>query len=656
MFSKNERARWDADTLRRNDFVSQRVLDDSILVDSRFVRERIGPHNGFVRRNLCAGDFREHAACTKEFFEPDSRRDSETFFAHREGDYHFLERSVTRALADPVDGALDLTDSRANGRERVGDRHAQVVMTMSAERNAVGIAEVFADLGEHRTVFFRHRVPHRVGQIQYGRARLHSGAADLAKKVDVGSSGVFGGEFHFAHVLAAMANHRGDGFERLLASHVQLYAKVQIGGGEKNVQSRGGGLFQCLDGRVHVLFFCASERRDGHGTDFLSDLLDRFEVAERRNREARFDHVYIQGRKLPCQANLLLGIHREARRLLAVTERSVKDAYDVHRVSHPVVTHGSGPVVQFIFILLLIILSYTDPTEGSVDLGELQVFLMVAKEGSFSRAAERLYRTQPAISLAIRKLEDGLGQPLFVRGARPIRLTDAGTLLKDYAERLINLRDEVKKGLSELEGLKRGELSLGVNESSIHALLPALAKFRELHPGVQVRVHRMFSRDIPHEVLNYRLDLGAVSFVPRDAQLLATEILKDELTLVVPPKHNLAKKREVDVAELGSENFIAHIVESPFRRRVIELFARNRTALNMPIEMPTIESIKRFVQMGMGVAIVPRMCVQWEIEHGWMKEVKIRQLNMPRHLYLVSRRGARLPHAAAELMRILREE
>jgi DNA-binding transcriptional LysR family regulator len=197
---------------------------------------------------------------------------------------------------------------------------------------------------------------------------------------------------------------------------------------------------------------------------------------------------------------------------------------------------------------------------------------------------------------------------------------------------------------------------MGVNESSIHALLPALAKFREKHPGVQVRVHRMLSRDIPHEVLNYRLDLGAISFVPRDAQLLATEIRKDELTLVVHPKHVLAKKREVDVAELGEENFIAHSVESPFRRRVIELFARNRTALNMPIEMPTIESIKRFVQMGMGVAIVPRMCVQWEIERGWMKEVKVRQLNMPRHVYLVSRRGARLPYAASELMRILREE
>ena len=290
-----------------------------------------------------------------------------------------------------------------------------------------------------------------------------------------------------------------------------------------------------------------------------------------------------------------------------------------------------------------------------MDLGELQVFLMVAKEGSFSRAAERLYRTQPAVSLTIRKLEDSLEQPLFVRGARPVRLTDAGTLLREYAERLLNLRDEVKKGLLELEGLKRGELSLGVNESSIHALLPALAAFREAHPGVQVRVHRMFSRDIPHEVVNYRLDLGAVSFIPRDAQLQATEILKDELTLVVPPKHPLAKRKEVEIEELGKEAFIAHIVESPFRRKVIELFARHRTALDMPMEMPTIESIKRFVQMGMGVAIVPRMCVAWEIEHGWMKEVHVKQLSIPRHLYIVSRRGARLPHTAAEFMRLLKK-
>jgi len=290
-----------------------------------------------------------------------------------------------------------------------------------------------------------------------------------------------------------------------------------------------------------------------------------------------------------------------------------------------------------------------------MDLAELNVFLTVARERSFSRAAQKLFRTQPAVSITIRKLEEWVGEPLFARGARSGQLTDAGRLLVGYAERILNLRDEIRRAVDDLRSGGRGELSLGVNESSIHALLPALAIFREKHPGVQVRVHRMFSRDIPHEVLNYRLDLGAVSYIPRDPQLQATEILKDELSLVVPPKHPLARKREVDIADLGREVFIAHIVESPFRRRVIELFVRNHTELNMPIEMPTIESIKRFVQMGMGVAIVPRMCVQWEIEHGWMKEVKVRQLNMPRHVYLVSRRGARLPHAAAELMRILKE-
>jgi len=291
-----------------------------------------------------------------------------------------------------------------------------------------------------------------------------------------------------------------------------------------------------------------------------------------------------------------------------------------------------------------------------MDLGELQMFLAVAREGSFSRAAEKLFRTQPAVSLAVRKLEDSIGQKLFVRGARPVRVTDAGKLLADYAERLLNLRDEVKKGLGELEGLRRGELTLGVNESSIHALLPALAKFRRQHPGVQIRVHRVFSRDIPREVLNYHLDLGAVSFIPREPQLLAVEIPRDELTLVVPPKHPLAKRRRVEIPDLGKEVFVAHIVESPFRRQVIELFARQRVPLNMFVELPTIESIKRFVEMGMGVAIVPRMCVQWEVARRQLLEVPVRNLSLPRHLYLISRRDAKLPHAAAELFRLLREE
>ena len=291
-----------------------------------------------------------------------------------------------------------------------------------------------------------------------------------------------------------------------------------------------------------------------------------------------------------------------------------------------------------------------------MDLSQLHVFLTVAKEQSFSRAAEKLYRTQPAVSIVIRKIEESMGQPLLVRGARQVKLTDAGELLRDYAERLLNLRDEIQKGMEDLKSLGRGELRLGVNESSIHALLPALARYRKLYPGVKLVMHRTLSRDIPQEVLNYRLDLGTVSYVPQDPKLAAVEIIRDELTFVVPPKHRLARRRSVDIKELGEETFVAHNVESPYRTRVIQLFEKHRTPLHRDVEMPTIESIKRFVQMGMGVAIVPRMCVTWEIEHGWLKELKIRQMSIPRHLYILSRRGARLPHAATEFMRILKTE
>src|ERR1700682_1991520 len=229
-----------------------------------------------------------------------------------------------------------------------------------------------------------------------------------------------------------------------------------------------------------------------------------------------------------------------------------------------------------------------------MDLSQLHVFLTVAKEQSFSRAAVKLFRTQPAVSIVIRKLEESVGQPLLVRGARQVKLTDAGELLRDYAERLLNLRDEIQKGMEDLKSLGRGELALGVNESSIHALLPALARYRKLYPGVKLVMHRTLSRDIPQEVLNYRLDLGTVSYVPQDAKLAAVEILRDELTFVVPPKHKLARRPSVDIKELGEETFIAHNVESPYRSRVIQLFEKHRVPLHRDIEMPTIERLNGF--------------------------------------------------------------
>ncbi|HKW87124.1 MAG TPA: LysR family transcriptional regulator [Candidatus Acidoferrales bacterium] len=288
-----------------------------------------------------------------------------------------------------------------------------------------------------------------------------------------------------------------------------------------------------------------------------------------------------------------------------------------------------------------------------MDLGSLHVFLTVARERSFSRAAEKLYRTQPAISISVRKLEDWVGQPLFIRGTGAGKLTEAGTLLVAYAERMLNLREEARRSLEDLAQLRRGRLALGVNESSIHALLPALERFRKRYPKIEIAIHRVFSRDIPREILNYRLDIGVASYRPSDEALAAIEFLRDDLTFVVPPKHRLAKRRKVSIRDLADEVFIAHIVASPYRERVIQLFARHRVPLRMEVEMPTIEGIKRFVERGMGVAIVPRMCVQREVEGGQLVEVSIREMRLRRDLFLIYRRDRALSQPARAFMDIL---
>lgn len=289
-----------------------------------------------------------------------------------------------------------------------------------------------------------------------------------------------------------------------------------------------------------------------------------------------------------------------------------------------------------------------------MDLGSLQVFLTVVRERSFSRAAEKLYRTQPAVSISVRKLEEWVGQPLFLRRAGAGKLTEAGTLLVEYAERMLNLREEARRSLEDLAGLRRGRLSLGVNESSIHALLPALERFRKRYPKIQIAIHRVFSRDIPREILNYRLDVGIASYRPAEEALAAVEFLRDDLTFVVPPRHRLAKQRRVSIGELGEEVFIAHIVASPYRERVIQLFARHRVPLRMDVEMPTIESITRFVERGMGVAIVPRMCVRREVELGQLAEVRIREMRLRRDLFLIFRRDKPLSQATQAFIRLLR--
>ena len=287
-----------------------------------------------------------------------------------------------------------------------------------------------------------------------------------------------------------------------------------------------------------------------------------------------------------------------------------------------------------------------------MDLFQLEVFLTVAREGSFSRAAEKLYRTQPAVSQVIRKLENEVGEALFDRSLRDGTLTDAGQVLKDYAQKMLNLRGEAKTALRELRDMHKGRLSIAANEFTCLYLLPVVAEFRRLYPMIKVTVTRSLASRIPGDVLKHGAELGVLSFNPEEPLLRSIVVYRDELTFVVHPRHPLASAGQVSIRQLGAESFVAHNVSSPYRAKVLEAFKRHKTTLNMDVELPTIEAIKKFVSMGNGVALVPGICVEAEVARGELVRIPVRDLSIERKLRLVYRKNAVLSHAAQAFLKV----
>lgn len=288
-----------------------------------------------------------------------------------------------------------------------------------------------------------------------------------------------------------------------------------------------------------------------------------------------------------------------------------------------------------------------------MDLSQLETFLAVVEEKGFTRAAVRLRRTQPAVSHAIRKLEEELGEPLFERSSREGTPTAAGELLRGFAERLLRLRSEAATALQELRSLERGRLTITANEYTCLWLLPVLDAFRRVCPHITVTVQRSLASRIPDQVLERAVEFGILSFRPESDHLHAIAVYTDTVAFVVDPRHPFAKHKQVSIRELGAQNFVAHIVSSPLRQRVIETFARHHTPLNMGVELPSLEAIKRFVALGNGVALVPGLTVQPELARGELVQVAVPELKIARRLWLVHRGQASLSHAGLAFLEVV---
>jgi DNA-binding transcriptional LysR family regulator len=288
-----------------------------------------------------------------------------------------------------------------------------------------------------------------------------------------------------------------------------------------------------------------------------------------------------------------------------------------------------------------------------MELHTLQVFLTVATERSFSRAAEKMFRTQPAISLALQRLELELGEKLIDRTGKDLILTDAGRTVLEFARRFQSLKLELDNSLAELRDNSAGRLAIGANESTTLYLLQHIQRYRELYPKIKVQVRRSLSSKIPDELIDGNLELGVISFDPADERIKSKVIYTDALAFVVSPRHRLAHKKAVSIADLGSEIFIAHNVVSPYRDLVLREFQAHKTPLNMSVEMPTIEAIRKLVQSNMGVAFLPRMCVEQEIEQKMLCEIRVKELHVERKIRLVYPARRALSHAARAFLEVL---
>ena len=234
-------------------------------------------------------------------------------------------------------------------------------------------------------------------------------------------------------------------------------------------------------------------------------------------------------------------------------------------------------------------------TFSPLNLSELQVFLTVANERSFSRAAERLHRTQPAISQAIKRLEESVSEKLFDRSSKGGQLTEAGRVLLDYAKRVERLTNDAQGALKELQDLRHGHVLIGANEAAIHVLLPGVQGFRKQHPEAEVEVTRTPARQITEEVLNRTLDFGILSFSNPQRGLTTLTLGEDELVMLVNPSHRLANRKKVTMEEFRRETVIAHNDPSPSRERVLRLYEERHTPINIQIALPSLDGIKQAV-------------------------------------------------------------
>jgi LysR family transcriptional regulator, low CO2-responsive transcriptional regulator len=290
-----------------------------------------------------------------------------------------------------------------------------------------------------------------------------------------------------------------------------------------------------------------------------------------------------------------------------------------------------------------------------MDFDQLNTFVEVAKHGSFSLAGRKVFRSQSAVSAQIRQLEQEYGQKLFGRMGKAVRLTPAGEVLFEYAQRFLALRLESLSAVADQSATPRGTITIGANEATCLYVLPdVFAKFQQMYPDVQISIYRNFSHKILQRVEDGTIDLGIVTLPAKSPSLKVIPIYRDRVMLMVGRKNPLAKLKAVGASDIAGQPLI--FPRTGFTRQLLDKYFRPYvSSMRITMELPSITMIKRFVGANLGVSLISEGFASDDLRAGRIKLIPLKDVELWRELGLIYRRDRHLPRAAMAFVEMIRE-
>jgi LysR family transcriptional regulator, low CO2-responsive transcriptional regulator len=291
-----------------------------------------------------------------------------------------------------------------------------------------------------------------------------------------------------------------------------------------------------------------------------------------------------------------------------------------------------------------------------MDFDQLVTFLEVVKLGNFSRAGQKVLRSQSAVSAQIRQIEEEYGERLLDRSGKVVRLTPAGEVFFEYVQRILTVYQESKRAVADQGQQPRGVLAIGANEATCLYVLPdVFAKYLKRHPDVQISIYRNFSRKILERVHDGSIDVGVVTLPVKSPGLKVRSIHRDRLMLMVDAKSPLAKMKSVPVSVAAEQPQL--YPKTGYTRQILDrLYRPYQSQLKIRMELPSVGMIKSFVAAGLGVSLISSRYAADEVRAGAAKLIELEGEDLWRELGVVYQSNRTLPRSAKTFVDLILSE